>query len=142
MTSFSVILSTGARYMLPIILMFSIFLLLRGHNEPGGGFIGGLAAAAAFALFMVSYGVERAREVLRIDPMTLLGIGLLSAITSGLIPLLFGFPFLTGLWIPNNADPTEFPAIGKISTVLMFDVGVYLVVIGIVLKIVFALAEE
>ncbi len=142
MTSFSVILSTGARYMLPIILMFSIFLLLRGHNEPGGGFIGGLTAAAAFALFMVSYGVERAREVLRIDPMTLIGIGLLSAITSGLIPLLFGFPFLTGLWIPNNIEPTEFPAIGKISTVLMFDVGVYLVVIGIVLKIVFALAEE
>ncbi len=138
----SIILATGARYMLPVILLFSVFMLLRGHDLPGGGFIGGLGAAAAFALFVFSYGVEESQRVLRIEPRWLIGAGLLTALVSGLIGLLSGYPFLTGLWYPNNAEPMEFPAIGKLSTPLLFDIGVYLVVIGVVLQIVFLLAEE
>ncbi len=137
MTNNSVILSTGARYMLPIILMFSVFLLLRGHYEPGGGFIGGLAASAGFALFMIAYGIDKARDVLRIDTMVLIGAGLLIAVSSGLFSLLQDQPFMTGLWLPF-----EIPALGALGTPLLFDLGVYLVVIGVVLTIMFSLAEE
>jgi multicomponent Na+:H+ antiporter subunit B len=137
MTAFSVILATGTRYILPVVLLLSAFLLIRGHNEPGGGFVGGLAASAAFVLFALSFGVRRTRDVLSVDPRLLIGIGLLVATLSGLLPLLLGMPFLTGLWYPG-----EVPAIHKIGTPLLFDVGVYLVVIGVVLTIVFTLAEE
>jgi multicomponent Na+:H+ antiporter subunit B len=137
MMSFSVILATGTRYILPVVLLFSAFLLIRGHNEPGGGFVGGLAASVGFVLFAVSFGVKRAREVLPVDPRVLIGVGLLVAILSGLLPFVLGMPFLTGMWYPY-----EIPAIHKIGTPLLFDVGVYLVVIGVVLTIVFSLAEE
>jgi len=137
MTAFSVILATGTRYILPVVLLLSAFLLIRGHNEPGGGFVGGLAAAAAFVLFAMAFGVRRTRDVLQTDPRFLIGVGLLVATLSGLLPLLLGMPFLTGMWYPG-----EIPAIHKIGTPLLFDVGVYLVVIGVVLTIVFTLAEE
>lgn len=136
MTSFSVILATGARYMLPIILMFSAFLLVRGHYLPGGGFIGGLVAAGGIVLFALAYGVARAREVLGVDPIVLIGTGLLIGIGSGIPALLLGQPFMTGLWF------ADIPPIGSIGTPLIFDVGVYLVVIGVVLKIIFTLGEE
>jgi multicomponent Na+:H+ antiporter subunit B len=137
MVSFSVILATGARYMVPIILLFSIFILFRGHYEPGGGFIGGLAAATAFVLFAIAHGVERSQRLLAVEPRVLIGSGLLLSLCSGLLAFLIGTPFLTGLWLPF-----EVPPIGSLGTPLLFDVGVYLVVIGIVLQIVFVLAES
>jgi len=75
----SLILSTATRLLLPLLLMFSIFLLLRGHNEPGGGFVGGLVAAAAFALHAIAYSVAATRRLLIIDPRALIGTGLLIA---------------------------------------------------------------
>jgi multicomponent Na+:H+ antiporter subunit B len=137
MTTFSLILRTGARYMLPIMLLFSVFLLLRGHYEPGGGFVGGLTAGAAFVLFAVAFGVKDARNVLQIDPRMLIGIGLLVALGSGFIGMLFGYPFMAGIWFMY-----EIPALGKVGSPLLFDIGVYLVVIGVVLEIIFVLAEE
>jgi multicomponent Na+:H+ antiporter subunit B len=133
----SLILSTAARLLLPLILLFSVFLLLRGHNEPGGGFIGGLVASTAFALYALAYDVKQARRTLRVDPHVLIAAGLLVALVSGLLPLLFGKPFLTGLWIER-----ELPVLGKAGTPLLFDLGVYLVVFGIMLMILFALAEK
>lgn len=133
----SLILSTGTRYLLPLLLLLSVFLLIRGHNEPGGGFVGGLVAAAAFALYTIAYSVEEAQRLLRVSPRSLIAAGLLTALISGLLGLLSGQPFLTGLW-----DDTNIPVIGKLGTPLMFDTGVYLVVIGIALTIIFALAEE
>jgi len=133
----SLILSTATRYLLPLLLLFSIFLLLRGHNEPGGGFAGGLVAAAAFALYAIAHNVADARRVLRIDPRLLVGLGLLTALSSGLIGLLAGYPFMTGLWSTRSL-----PVLGKVGTPLLFDLGVYLVVIGITLLIIFSLAEE
>lgn len=133
----SLILSTATRYLLPLLLLFSVFLLLRGHNEPGGGFVGGLAAAAAFALFTIAFGVEPARQMLWIHPRVLLGLGLLTAAGSGLLAVLVGLPFMTGLW-----GSFELPAVGKLGTPLLFDIGVYLVVVGMVLMIVFELAEN
>lgn len=134
----SLIFETAARYTLPLLLLFSIFILFRGHNDPGGGFIGGLAAASAFAMYAIAYDVKKAHEVLRISPINLIGIGLLIAVSSGLLGLLTGNPFMTGLW---NEDIT-LPVAGKPGTPLLFDIGVYLVVIGISLLIIFTLAEE
>jgi multicomponent Na+:H+ antiporter subunit B len=133
----SLILSTATRYLLPLLLLFSIFLLLRGHNEPGGGFVGGLVAAAAFALYAIAYDVPQARRALGIDPRTLMAVGLLAAAGSGGLSLVAGKPFMTGLW-----SAQELPVLGKVGTPLLFDSGVYLVVIGVVLMIIFTLAEE
>lgn len=133
----SYILTTATRYLLPLLVLFSLFLLQRGHNEPGGGFVGGLVAAAAFALYTIAHTVNEARTALRVDPRTLIGVGLLVAAGSGIIAMVAGQAFMTGLW--TNIDV---PGVGKLGTPLMFDIGVYLVVLGVTLLIVFSLAEE
>ena len=129
----SLILSTATRYLLPLLLLFSIFLLLRGHYEPGGGFVGGLVAAAAFALNAIAFGVPRTREVLRLDPRILIGVGLLVAAISGLFAWLQGNPFFTAVWLKQ-----PWPILGTVGTPLLFDIGVYFVVLGVVIKIIFA----
>jgi len=134
---YSVILSTASRYLLPLILIFSIFLFLRGHNEPGGGFVGGLVAAAAYALYLIANGVEEAKKLLKAEPIKLMAVGLALSVVSAFIPVIYGRDFMTGIW-----DKNEFPVIGKIGTPLLFDLGVYFLVLGIVLKIIFSLAEE
>jgi multicomponent Na+:H+ antiporter subunit B len=132
----SLILSTAARYLLPLLLIFSVFVLLRGHNEPGGGFVGGLVAASAFALYALALGVESAEIALQYSPRRFIGFGLLLAVASGMFPMLRGYPFMKALW-----STRALPAIGKLGTPLFFDIGVYLVVIGVVLIIVFTLFE-
>lgn len=133
----SLILSVAARSLLPLLLLFSVFLLIRGHNEPGGGFVGGLVAAAAFALYAIAEGVAKVRQTLRVDPRLLIGAGLFIALSSGLFSLLQGQPFMTGLWYKRAV-----PVLGKLGTPVLFDTGVYLVVVGIILTIILALAEE
>jgi multicomponent Na+:H+ antiporter subunit B len=130
----SVILTTAIQYLLPLLLLFSLFLLLRGHNEPGGGFTGGLVAAAALALYALATSVTEAQRLLRVDLRTLMSLGLGCALVAGVLGVLSGAPFMTGLWY---AQPL--PVIGKLGTPLLFDVGVYLVVIGVTLKILFTL---
>src|SRR4029079_1978652 len=83
-----VILPTAARFLLPLLLLFSLFLLVRGHNEPGGGFSGGLVAASAYVLYGFAYGAAEARRVLPADPRALIGAGLLLAVASGCLGLL------------------------------------------------------
>lgn len=134
----SLILTTAIRYLLPLILLFSLFVLLRGHNEPGGGFVGGLIASAAFALYAIAEGVDAARNVLRVTPRTLIATGLATAVLSTLVaPILFGKPFMTGLW----SDVT-LPLVGKLGTPVFFDLGVFQVIVGVTLLIVFSLAED
>lgn len=135
----SIILRTATRYLLPLMLLFSIFLLLRGHNEPGGGFVAGLVAASAFALYSLAENVNKARRILQLDPHTLIGVGLLVAVATGLVPFLLGEPFLTGEWGYVNL-----PGLGQVElgSPFFFDIGVYLVVWGVTLMIIFSLAEE
>jgi multicomponent Na+:H+ antiporter subunit B len=133
----SIILRTTSRLLVPLLLLFSLFVLLRGHNEPGGGFIGGLLAAGAFTLHALAHGPAASRRLLRADPRSILATGLLLAVASGMGAMLLGRPFLTGLWMAQTI-----PGIGKVSTVLLFDVGVYLVVLGTTLLIVLTLDEE
>ncbi len=132
----SVILETTTRFLMPVLIVFSVFLLLRGHNFPGGGFAGGLVAASAFALKALASGTASARSALRIDPRTLTGLGLAVALVSGFFGWPEGLPFLTGVW-----DLTPLPVLGKPGTPLLFDFGVYLTVAGISLTIIFGLAE-
>ena len=139
MKSNTLILRTAALYITPLQLLFSIFLLLRGHDEPGGGFIAGLVASGAFVLFMFSYGAQSIRNLVRVDPRDLLAAGLLLGVLSGLPAMFLGQPFLEALW-------WEFPLPGeaslKLNTPLIFDIGVYLAVIGTILTIVVALMES
>ncbi len=135
----SLILVTAARPLVPLLLLFSIFLLLRGHNEPGGGFAGGLVAAAAFTLLAISRDPATARRALFVEPQTLIGLGLLVAIGAGVVGLLMGDPLLTGQWF-EIALPGGLML--ELGTPLAFDVGVYLVVLGATLTMVLTLAEE
>jgi multicomponent Na+:H+ antiporter subunit B len=134
----SLILSSAARLLLPLLLLFSVFLLLRGHHEPGGGFAGGLVAAAGFSLLLIAFDVPTARRALGLDPRTLIGIGLVVALVSGLFGPLTGRPFLTGVWayLPMPGGALD------LGTPLLFDVGVYLVVVGTALTVILTLAEE
>ncbi len=133
------ILPTATTYLMPVLLLFSLFLLLRGHNEPGGGFAGGLVAAAAFVLLSIASGVGVARRALKVDPRSLIGGGLLIMLLSGLVaPLLYGEPYLTSHWWPIPIGSYEV----ALGTPLLFDIGVYLGVAGTILLITFALEEE
>ncbi|HWR50270.1 MAG TPA: Na+/H+ antiporter subunit B [Bryobacteraceae bacterium] len=129
----SLIFRTATRVLMPLLLLFGLFLLLRGHNAPGGGFAGGLVVAAAYSLYSFAAGVDAARRALLAEPSRLIGAGLLMALGSGLIPLALGRPFLTSLWLSPGAG---------LGTPLLFDLGVFLVVIGVVLTINFTLSEE
>lgn len=133
----SVILRTAAVFILPLLLMFSVVVLLRGHNEPGGGFVGGLLASAAFVLYLLSAGPAAARRLLRIDPRTLFGVGLFLALVSGLFSPVAGGALFGSMW-------TDAVVLGevKIGTPLLFDIGVYFTVTGVVLGIAFELSES
>ncbi len=134
-----IILRTAARVVLPLLLVFSVFLFVRGHNSPGGGFIGGLTAALAFCLHLVAHDPAATRRVLRLRPRTFAAGGLALAGLSGLGSLLHGRPFMTAAW-----SQTTVPGLGKlaIGTPLVFDLGVYFVVFGVSLGIVLTLAEN
>ena len=134
----SVILSTATRILMPMLLLFSAFILFRGHNLPGGGFIGGLVAAATFILHSYAYGARSTLALLRLSPRTLIGAGLLMALGSGCVALFTDKPFMTGRWGEIYIGTEE---IWHLGTPIFFDLGVYLVVIGAVLTIILTLAE-
>ena len=135
----SLILQTATRYMLPLLVLFSVLLLIQGHHHPGGGFIGGLIVAGAIGLCGLAFDVETALRILRIAPQRLIGIGLLLALGSGLGGMADGKPFLTSIW-----GTIALPALGKIElgTPLLFDAGVYLVVVGVAVTILLTFADE
>jgi multicomponent Na+:H+ antiporter subunit B len=134
----SIIVRAAVRVLRPLLLLYSLSLLLGGHDRPGGGFAGGLLAAAALALHVITGEIETARRFRIPEPRTIVGVGLLLALASALAPLLDGRPPLTGLWL------TLPPSVGAlpVGTPLVFDAGIYLVVIGVTLLMVATLAEE
>jgi len=133
----SSILQTAVRFLMPLLLLFAVFLLMRGHNQPGGGFVGGLVVAASFILYSIGFGVDASRRALLVRPSTLLGVGPLIALVSGLPAIVAGQPFMTALWTTVTIRSTVL----HVGTPLVFDIGVFLAVIGVVLTIVFTLAE-
>jgi len=136
----SVILRAGTRYLAGLLLLFSIYMLLRGHNEPGGGFIGGLIGSTGFVLYAIACGTADARRALRVLPQNIAVAGLGIALLAGLAAAIFADPLFTGQWLFLGATETDKGL--PLSTVLVFDIGVYLVVFGSVLTLVFAMEEE
>ncbi|HWV02513.1 MAG TPA: MnhB domain-containing protein [Devosia sp.] len=127
----SLILRTAAPFIVTVMVLFSLAVLLRGHNHPGGGFIGGLIAAAAVAVYGMSHGEAAVRRLLRVDALAWAGIGLLLALASGLVSAVTDDPFLTGHWLPGNL----------FGTPGLFDIGVYLIVFGALSAILLALED-
>ncbi|HSI91654.1 MAG TPA: MnhB domain-containing protein [Adhaeribacter sp.] len=182
----TLILAMAIKWLVPVFILFSVYILFRGHNHPGGGFIGGLICSIPFIFHIMVHGPQKTtsdfftliiyqfprlpgqsrtwyllrlfifqmrrpkktkeeskdesklvHRVLNIEPVYLLALGLFLAATSGLGGFLINEPYMTALW----AD-FAIPVLGKPGTPIMFDAGVYLLVLGIVLKITFAMAEE
>lgn len=128
-----------ARIMAPVLVLFSIYLMLRGHNAPGGGFIGGLVASGAVVLLTLGYGADEVRKRLRVDFLRVMFFGLLLSVAAGTYGLIAGDAFQQVFWW----DPF-IRGIGtiEISTPMIFDIGVYVVVVGVTSAIVMAMAEE
>jgi multicomponent Na+:H+ antiporter subunit B len=122
---------------MPLLLLFALFLLFRGHNQPGGGFVAGLVVASSFILYAIAFGVEAGRRALLVEPSTLLGGGLLVAFGSGIPGWFSGRAFMSAVWTQLQLGA----AAADVGTPLLFDAGVFLAVIGVVLTIVFTLAE-
>jgi multicomponent Na+:H+ antiporter subunit A len=135
----SVILQTGTRVVFHTILLFSLYLLFAGHNQPGGGFIGGLMAAAAMVLRGTAEGPEDLRRLVPVEAETLLGLGVLFATVTGVA----GFA-IRGAFLGSGALELALPVLGdlKVTSVLFFDIGVYLVVLGLGLVLVRTLLGE
>ncbi len=134
----TVLFRSMAPFLVSLMLLFSIFVLLRGHNLPGGGFIGGLIAVCALAILGISGGVSSVRRALKIQPLGIAAIGLLVSLLAGLVSMPAGVPFMTGLWVYPQIFGTEVP----LSTPMLFDLGVYLVVVGSITSIALALEER
>lgn len=135
----SLILKTAMRLILPLTLLFAAYLALKGHNEPGGGFIGGLCAAVGLALYRMSNGPEALSKVLPIHPRILIFVGLATALLTALTPLFLGRPLLT-----SYVDTIYLP-FGEqyhFASAMFFDLGVLLVVIGVSVGIITRFSEE
>lgn len=134
-----IVLQTSTRLLSFIIIIFSIYVMLAGHNNPGGGFIGGLMTAAGFVLLGLAFDIHTLRKTIPIDFKLIIASGLLIACLTGLGPLFFGVNFLT-----HSAGYVWIPLLGQteIATALFFDIGVYLVVVGATLSIIFTIGED
>ena len=132
------ILTMTSRLFFWLLTILSVLILLRGHNEIGGGFVGGLTAALGFALISLAEGTDRARAMLRVHPISLAGGGLFLAIASGLPGLALHGDFLRHLWLELDVFGVHI----KQGTTLLFDLGVYLVVLGAVIAFLFGLRRE
>lgn len=126
----SLILRTTTQLLISLLLMFSLAILLRGHNSPGGGFAGGLVATTGWALYSLAFGSRETRIAIKYHPRFLAGLGLLISLIAGLIALIFQKNYLSGIWF------------NKIGTPLLFDIGVYFVIQGTALNIILGLEEE
>ncbi|HVM11691.1 MAG TPA: MnhB domain-containing protein [Actinomycetota bacterium] len=135
----TLILRTAARLLVPLIGVLAVYLLVRGHDAPGGGFIAALAGGAAIVLRYLAHGPAGVRRLVPIPFSSLLGVGLLLAVGYGVAGLVAGAEFLRGaIW------RVEAPVVGelKVAAALVFDLGVFFVVLGVVLAIVRYLGEE
>jgi multicomponent Na+:H+ antiporter subunit A len=135
----SLILDTVTRGAFPPVVVFSLYLLFVGHNAPGGGFVAGLTAGIALVLLYAGGGTTRVQSVVSVSYEPLLGSGLLLATATGLESLVLGEPFLSSAILLATV-----PVLGevKLVTVLFFDIGVYLIVVGLILALLTVLGSD
>jgi multicomponent Na+:H+ antiporter subunit B len=134
----NIILEKVVLLFLRLMLVLSVYLLLRGHNNPGGGFIAGIIASTGFIFYGIIFGSDAIQKLLRIDSRKLMGIGLLLVLVAAVLPVVMGHEPLTGLWVIPHV-----PLLGELhlGTPLLFDTGVFLVVTGVILTIVVSVME-
>jgi multicomponent Na+:H+ antiporter subunit B len=133
----TLILATILHALVPLFLGFALYMFFRGHDKPGGGFIAGLIASIPFMIHTMVFGFKITSSMFKVKPRLLTGLGLLLAFSSGMFSAVKGDAFMTPLWVED-----KLPLIGKIGTPIFFDLGVFLVVFGVVLQITFLLTEE
>ncbi|MDD4086603.1 MAG: MnhB domain-containing protein [Bacteroidales bacterium] len=133
------ILKIAAAHLKPFLLILSLVVLYRGHNEPGGGFIAGLLAGMAYVIYAGAFGVGKAKQLRLVKPMFFMGLGIGIALFSGMIGLMNGADSIfTGIWTTLTLGGFSL----KLGTPLLFDLGVYLTVAGMLVKVLFTVMEE
>ncbi|MEO5899858.1 MAG: MnhB domain-containing protein [Ilumatobacteraceae bacterium] len=132
-------LEPASRVIFHAVIVGSVYLLFAGHNQPGGGFVGGLVAGAAIALRYLTGGITEVRAISRFQPWTILGAGITLAVATAIAPMFSGKPVMTSM--AASLDPPLFGHIAA-STTLVFDAGVYLAVVGLVFMVFEAFADE
>ena len=133
------VVDVSVRVIFHTTLIGSLYLLFVGHNQPGGGFVGGLVAGGAIALRFIAGGLDEVRGLTRLKPWTILGTGILLAGITAVVPLLFGDPVMSSaLW------EADVPVLGKVKTTsaLFFDSGVYILVVGMIFMVFEAFGGE
>lgn len=135
----STVLEVADRWLFRVMLVVSLYYTMRGHNAPGGGFVGGLIAGAAFMLHFLAGGQRFDRLSGVVSPETLIGLGLAVSLATSAAPLLVG-----GVLLESHVWFLDIPVVGEVKLVssLFFDLGVYLVVIGVVLAVLVSLGIE
>lgn len=120
-------------------MIYSIYILFAGHNNPGGGFIGGLITASAIMLLYLAFDVETVGEIIPLDFKIIGAVGVMLALLTGFGAVLFGVPFLTQVYQYVNL-----PLLGKtgLGTAFVFDLGVYLAVVGTTVTIIRSISED
>ncbi|PWA12578.1 Na(+)/H(+) antiporter subunit B [Pueribacillus theae] len=134
-----VILQTVSRVVVFIILTMGVYLFLSGHHKPGGGFIGGLVLASALVLLYLAFDIETVHKGLPVDFKLIAAFGALLAVGTGLGSFLFNVPFLS-----QTIAYVNLPFFGRteLSTVLLFEAGVALAVVGVVITIILSISED
>lgn len=135
----STIVDTTARLIFHSALMLSLYLLVAGHNQPGGGFLGGLVCGAAVAVHYIAGGIKDVRRISRLAPWDILGGGLMLATGAALVPL-----FVGGSVLESASVKWDVGVLGtiKVASTLIFDTGVYAIVVGLVFMVFEAFGEE
>lgn len=134
-----VILRTVTRIVVFIILTFGVYLFLSGHNKPGGGFIGGLVLGSAIVLLYLTHDIASISKSLPFDFKLVAALGVLMATSTGFGSIIWGVPFLS-----QSFGYFELPVFGKteLTTVTIFEAGVALTVVGVVVTIILSISED
>ncbi len=134
----SLILQSVARLLFPLMLLFAAFVFLRGHNLPGGGFIAGLIASLAIVLQYLANGITWMSSRIRTNMHLVIAIGLAFAIGTGMVSIFLGYPFMTSAF-----TYLKWPGVGKfeVASAMMFDLGVFLAVVGATVMILVELGK-
>lgn len=134
-----VMLKTATKVITFIILIFAVHIFFAGHYTPGGGFVGGLLTASAIVLLMLAFGMETVRNILPLNYVIITAVGLLIALATASAAIIFDVPFFTHAY-----DYFNLPLFGETSlhSAALFDLGVYLVVVGVTMTIIQTIGED
>jgi multicomponent Na+:H+ antiporter subunit B len=134
-----VMLQTATKVVTFIILMFAVHIFFAGHYTPGGGFVGGLLTASAIVLLMLAFDIETVKKIIPFNYVRMTAIGLLLALATAGASIFFNVPFFTHAY-----DYFNLPLFGKTSlhSAALFDLGVYLVVVGVTMTIIQTIGED